>query len=75
MLSDIYMKDPSDKAYKHDIPWVLFLSLSRHNQSPTQKLRINSIITTTVKCPVETVHFVKAFLSHTPLPLSFHHSP
>jgi hypothetical protein len=75
MLSEIYMQDPSEKVYKHDIPWVLFLSLSRHNQSPTQKLRITNITITTVKGPVEFVYFVKAHLSHTPLPLSFHHSP
>jgi hypothetical protein len=63
MLSEIYMQDPSAKAYKHDIPWALFLSFSRNNRSLTQKLRITSIAITTVKVPVETVHFVKAHLS------------
>jgi hypothetical protein len=57
------MQDPSAKAYKHDIPWALFLSLSRHNQSPTQKLRITSITITTAKGPVENVHCVKTHLS------------
>jgi hypothetical protein len=63
MLSEIYTKDASSKAYKLDMPWALFLSLRRHNQSSIQKLRITSIAITTAKGPMKTVHFVKAHLS------------